>query len=133
MLNKLLFGLIDYETFKNWYAHILVHLKQRIDNLYEYLVQFPMLSLENELGKHIFTNLQKLGTFELSEQTFYRARQLKNQSPYDEANMWNPPADKVAVYEGRYNHFGQSFLYMADDEETAFSEVIPEWHRSCSI
>lgn len=133
MLNKLLFGLINFETFKNWYTQILIHLKKRIDDFYNYLEQYPMLSLENELGKHIYNNLIKLGTYELNEQTFCRARQLRSQDPYDEANMWNPPADKVAVYEGRYNHFGQSFLYLADDEDTAFKEVIPEWHKSCSM
>ncbi|MBU8726918.1 RES family NAD+ phosphorylase [Bacillus pumilus] len=133
MLNKLLFEEISYEDFKDWYVKILVDLKQEIEAFYNHIVEFPMLALEHKLGKRLHDNIKNLDKYELSDKVFYRARALKKYVPYDEAGMWNPPADKVAVYEGRYNHFGQSFLYMATDEDTAFKEVIPEWHGSCSM
>ncbi|WP_294749789.1 RES family NAD+ phosphorylase [uncultured Exiguobacterium sp.] len=133
MLNKLLFERISYERFKNWYVRILVSLKREIEEFYKYIVEYPMLALEHTLGKRLHDNIKELEKYKLTNQDFYRARALTTYIPYDEAGMWNPPSNKVAVYEGRYNHFGQSFLYMANNEETAFKEVIPEWHSSCSM
>ncbi|TDL88734.1 RES domain-containing protein [Vibrio vulnificus] len=133
MLNKLLFGEITNEGFQNWYTNVLANLKGEVNRFYNHIVKYPMLALEDKLGKQIYDSLKDLDRYELTDQIFFRARPLIENIPYDEEGMWNPPAYKLAVYEGRYNHFGQSFLYMAADEETAFKEVIPEWHRSCSM
>lgn len=133
MLNKLLFEEIDYEYFKNWYTKVLVEVKKYVNRLYEKIIKYPMLALDDKLGKYIYENLKRLGRFQVRDQIFYIARQLNSNIPFDEPNMWHPPSNRVAVYEGRYNHFGQSFLYLANNEETAFMEVIPEWHKSCSM
>ncbi|UUI39981.1 RES family NAD+ phosphorylase [Oceanobacillus oncorhynchi] len=133
MLNKLLFNVIGYNEFKTWYNGILIGLKRQIDQFYNYLKEYPMLALNTEFGRHILENINGLGKHEITNASFYRARKMKEYIPYDEGGMWHPAAEKVAIYEGRYNHFGQSFLYLSSNEMTAFSEVIPLWHRSCSM
>lgn len=132
-LNKLLFGDISYKDFRHWYTNPLISLKSRIEDFYNYLIKFPMLGMKHKLGVEMSEKLAGLGSYEIVNRTFYRARELKQNVPYDEDHMWNPPRDRAAIYEGRYNHFGQSFLYMAGDKVTAFKEVIPPWHSACSL
>ncbi|MUG70602.1 RES family NAD+ phosphorylase [Paenibacillus validus] len=133
MLNKLMFGVISYEEFIQWYNTPLSLLKKKVDDFYSYLILNPMLGMNHEVGKLIFKNIKGLPKINIEDKVFYRARELKNMSPYSESEMWNPPAGKVPIGEGRYNHFAKSFLYLANNEETVFKEVIPPWHKTCSM
>ncbi|WP_169871291.1 RES family NAD+ phosphorylase [Shouchella patagoniensis] len=133
MLNKLLFKEIDYEYFTQWYVRLLTRLKKDVNDFYDHLVEFPMLGLNHNLGQSINEGFKEAYKYHLKNKTFYRARKLEEFKPFDEEGMWHPPSHLVDVFEGRYNHFGQSFLYMAEDEITAFKEVVPEWYRSCSM
>jgi hypothetical protein len=110
MLNKLLFNKITYKDFILWYTKILQQLKSRVNRFDSHLRRYPMLGLEDGFGKEITKNLTMLGKHKIMEESYYRARELKMHEPYNEDGMWNPPADKVAIYEGRYNHFGQNKL-----------------------
>lgn len=133
MLNKLLFRVITDEEFIEWYNTPLRIFKQKVDDFYSYLIRNPMLGLNHEVGKLIFKEINALLKINIEDKVFYRARELKNMSPYIESEMWNPPVGKVPIGEGRYNHFAKSFLYLADNEETVFKEVIPQWHKTCSM
>jgi hypothetical protein len=133
MLNKLLFGAVDYHNFTEWYNKPLSDLKKRVDSFSLHLQSSPMLGLQHEVGKFILDHISDLPKINLNNQIYYRARELKSMIPYSESEMWNPPVGKVSIGEGRYNHFAKSYLYMADDEDTVFKEVIPAWHRTCSM
>lgn len=52
MLNKLLFGVISYNEFTEWYNTPLNHLKKKIDNFNSYLITFPMLGLDHDVMSH---------------------------------------------------------------------------------
>lgn len=133
MMNKLLFGKINYYEFTEWYNTPLNLLKKKIDDFYSHLVSFPMLGLDHDVGRLILKHISKLPKVDVENKMYYRARELKSMSPYSESEMWNPPVGKVQIGEGRYNHFAKSYLYMADNEETVFKEVIPAWHKTCSM
>lgn len=133
MLNKLLFQKIDYDDFIEWYNKILIDLKKKIDDFHNYLVEFPMLGFDHVIGKRIFKNIDGLPKVSIEEKYFYRVREVGELSPYLEKEMWHPPVGKVQISEGRYNHYGRSYLYLADNEETAFKEVIPQWHKTCCM
>ncbi|TQR46382.1 RES family NAD+ phosphorylase [Paenibacillus popilliae] len=133
MLNKLLFGVITYNEFTEWYNTPLYHLKKKIDDLHLHLITSPMLGLDHDVGRSILKHIGKMPKINIENKIYYRARELKSMSPYTESEMWNPPVGRVPIGEGRYNHFAQSYLYMADNEETVFKEVIPPWHKTCSM
>jgi hypothetical protein len=133
MLNKLLFGVITYIEFTAWYNTPLNHLKKKIDNFHSHLMTFPMLGLDHDVGRFILKHISELPKINIENKIYYRARELKSMSPYMESEMWNPPVGEVPIGEGRYNHFAKSYLYMADNEETVFKEVIPTWHKTCSM
>ena len=44
-----------------------------------------------------------------------------------------PDPNKVYVKEGRYNHTGQSFLYLSNFEKTAFLEIKSGSENICTI
>jgi len=65
---------------------------------------------------------------------YYRARLFDSSGKmYSTAQMGNPDPAHVEVPEGRYNHFGQSFLYLADNPETALRETSPHKDGICVI
>lgn len=133
-LNELLIGAIDYSTFKKCYEEILRTTDLEIQSLHEHLTNFPMLALENPVAQKVHKIIPEFPTFTLLEDTvLFRARVLENINPYKDIEMWNPPVEKVHVYEGRYNHYGQSYLYLASNVKTAMKETTPIWHRACSI
>jgi hypothetical protein len=100
-----------------------------VDKLFEFnkfLSLFPYLGLSSssKTGRQIF-NLVKNGKAHLIEsEEWYRARKLNTESRiFLSDEMGAPDPNKVYVKEGRYNHTGQSFLYLSNFERTAFLEI----------
>lgn len=93
---------------------------KEFDNLLE---KVPSLAYSHKFGRKIFNELEKLN-FPVSSVsgTFYRAREAKSSEILSKEKMLNPPTGKSQ--EGRYNHSGQSHLYLSSDFETAIEEVI---------
>lgn len=132
-LNKLLFNQITFEEFVGWYTIILNKMEERIKRFHQYLVEYPMLGMKHEMGIEIMNRLDSLNRITIENTVFYRARKTESIEPYDEDGMWNPNPYKYQVLEGRYNHFGKSFLYLASNEETAFKEISNENDDKCCI
>lgn len=93
---------------------------QQFDNL---LQKTPLLAYSNQFGRKIYNDLKKLN-FPVSsvDGTFFRVRESKSSEIMSIEKMMNPPTG--ISQEGRYNHSGQSHLYLSSDSETAIEEVI---------
>ncbi|WP_439484312.1 RES family NAD+ phosphorylase [Cyclobacterium plantarum] len=103
----------------------------KVDSLYgtqvqefeKLIEQFPMLGHTHKFGKRIFKELEKelLPTVEIHG-NYYRARKVTSSEVLSIDKMYNPPTGKPQ--EGRFNHSGQSHLYLANSKETAIKEVV---------
>lgn len=91
----------------------------------ELLESFPLLAYTNKFGKRINREIRdkKLPTTTI-EGDFFRARRVEGSEVLLTQKMYNPPIGKSQ--EGRFNHAGQSHLYLANDKETAIREVISD-------
>ncbi|MCL8000781.1 RES family NAD+ phosphorylase, partial [Brucella sp. 21LCYQ03] len=64
----------------------------------------------------------------LPSHSFYRARKVTNHDILEINEMLNAPVGKST--EGRFNHSGQSHLYLANTKETAIKEVVQNLKNS---
>ncbi len=87
------------------------------------LESFPLLAYSNRFGKRIHKELKegKLPKIAIKGD-FYRARRVESSEVLTKDGMYNPPTGKPQ--EGRFNHAGQSHLYLSNDKATAIKEVI---------
>ena len=110
-----------------------------MDKLFEFnkfLSMYPYLGLSSssKTGKQIF-NLVKNGKVHFIEsEEWFRARKLNNESRiFLSEEMGAPDPEKDYIKEGRYNHTGQSFLYLSNFEKTAFLEIKEDSENICAI
>ena len=98
-----------------------------VRELEELLEQYPLLAYRDKLAKRIYKEI-KGGKLPIAtvEGKFYRARKVESSEVVTSQGMYNPPIGKPT--EGRFNHAGQSHLYLASDKITAIKEVIAEEH-----
>ncbi len=91
------------------------------------LENFPLLAYSNRFGKRIHKELKerKLPSITIKGE-FYRARRVESSEVLTVDGMYNPPIGKPQ--EGRFNHAGQSHLYLSNDKATAIKEVITNEH-----
>lgn len=91
------------------------------------LEQFPLLAYQDELAQRIYKEIKerKLPVTTATGK-FYRARKVESSEVISSRKMYNPPLGKPT--EGRFNHAGQSHLYLANDKKTAIKEVITDEH-----
>lgn len=87
-----------------------------------HLEKTPMLGFQHTFGKKLFNEL-KNGSFpSISIQgRFYRSRPVTSSEIFTSGKMGSAPKGKPT--EGRFNHSGQSHLYLASDKATALLEV----------
>ncbi|MDP9954785.1 hypothetical protein J2X97_000422 [Epilithonimonas hungarica] len=97
---------------------------KKINEFRSLLIKTPLLGYQNSFGKAIYKEL-KNNTFPIislsSNEFFFRARKVSNHDIIESHQMLNAPTGKST--EGRFNHSGQSHLYLANTEETAIKEV----------
>lgn len=91
------------------------------------LEQYPLLAYQNSLAKRIHKeiNQRKLPVTSINGR-FFRARKVESSEVISSRKMYNPPVGKPS--EGRFNHAGQSHLYLANEKATAIKEVINDEH-----
>ncbi|MDA8229120.1 MAG: RES family NAD+ phosphorylase [Desulfitobacterium hafniense] len=58
---------------------------------------------------------------------WYRGRTASSSEVYESKDMQAPPIGRAR--DGRYHHNGQSFLYIADNRETAIGEVLDDYYK----
>lgn len=95
---------------------------KQVAELERMLEQFPLLACQHSFAKKIYKEVQtgKIPKTEISG-NFFRARKVESSEVIRTGNMYEPPVGKSG--EGRFNHAGQSHLYLSNDKETAMREV----------
>ena len=105
----------------------------KIESFLKFLNKNSLLGYKHSVGKSIYREL-KLNKFPItklsSNDNFYRARKVSNQDIIESAEMFNAPIGKST--EGRFNHSGQSHLYLAESKETSIKEVVQNL-RNCLV
>lgn len=93
-----------------------------VRELEKLLESFQLLAYQNKLAKRIYKEIQgKKLPISSASGKFYRARKVESSEVISSNNMYNPPIGKST--EGRFNHSGQSHLYLANEKITAIKEV----------
>ncbi len=98
-----------------------------VRELEELLESFPLLAYQNKFAKRIYKEIKdkKLPTTSIKGK-FFRARKVESSEVFNSKKMYNAPLGKPE--EGRFNHSGQSHLYLASSKETAIKEVTSDEH-----
>lgn len=93
-----------------------------LKRLIKFIEKNPLLVYKDPLAQDVFNEIERKG-FPVTEVKgkFYRARKVENSNILDSDELHCPPMGKS--HEGRFNHSGQSHLYLASDIETAINEV----------
>ena len=93
-------------------------------SFYNFLIKYPMLGLEHEVGKKIFLNIQQTRLKEIVNISVFRARErnhLNRPNPFTQIEMFEAPYG-IAGH-GRFNVKGQGELYTCDNKEIALKEI----------
>jgi RES domain-containing protein len=109
---------------------------QQLRVFHDFLSLYPYLGLADPAGtgKHIFDTVGAWPRVQLNSQEWYRARLIDQESRiFCSDEMCSPDPVKVSIKEGRYNHTGQSFLYLADSQDTAFNEIKRNKENICAM
>ena len=97
---------------------------KKIENFTKLLENTPFLGYGDSFGKKLYKEL-KGGQFPVTainpNESYFRARKVNNHDILESNKMLNAPQGKPT--EGRFNHSGQSYLYLAENKETAIKEV----------
>jgi len=97
--------------------------KHRLDSFYSHLVKYPYLGLEHEVGSQIANDIKLLKLITIKNQLFYRARKKEGTIKYTKKDMHPPNSRKIKINEGRFNHYGQSLLYLGSSENVCSKEI----------
>ncbi|MDW4112010.1 RES family NAD+ phosphorylase [Staphylococcus saprophyticus] len=92
-----------------------------------YIQNNPMLILNHKIGKKIYDEIQSfnIGLFETAEElTLYKTRTKKDKFPFSYEQMSITPYDISRG--GRFDSYGQSLLYTANQKEISLLEVYDE-------
>ena len=102
----------------------------------EFLKEYPYLGLcdPGGIGNDIMERIAKWNRYKLEPKEWYRARKINEESRiFSSEEMGAPDPQKTYIWEGRYNHTGQNFLYLSDDPETAFQEIREGKQNLCAV
>lgn len=109
-------------------------IKEKLVDFNNFIIDFPYLGILHPVGKEIFNCIAEAPTYNIVEETWHRARLLNDESRiFNSDEMRTPDPNKVYIKEGRYNHTGQSFLYLAIDQKTSFLEIKKNKENTCVI
>jgi hypothetical protein len=116
-------GELRYEALMDeWFAKY----ANRLDEFHQFLTKYPYLGAAHDFGKELRDGLAKFPSRALKDQVFYRARRITSGRPYTLIDFMPPDPAKHSVGEGRYNHAGQSVMYMAEDKDGAAIECVAD-------
>jgi hypothetical protein len=113
----------EYEAyFCHRYDEIVEKTKVPIQSFYDFLSKYPYLGLEHEVGLKIKEEIKEMDLIPITDELFYRARKIEKGKIFTHEDMLNPP-QTITIPEGRFNHFGQSHLYLGNSEELCANEI----------
>lgn len=95
----------------------------KLNKLISHIEKYPLLVLQDNLAKEIFNEI-KTGKFHTAKVAgeFYRVRLVEGSRIFNSEDMMCAPLGKPL--EGRFNHSGQSHLYLSNNKRTAIEEVL---------
>ncbi|WP_018395833.1 RES family NAD+ phosphorylase [Bacillus sp. 37MA] len=99
--------------------------ENEVISFYNYLAKYPMLGLNDDVGKKIFDWVKKAKLYEIEDNTEHfraRLRAPGQTRPYTEPEMWEAPYGLSG--HGRFNPIGQGVLYTSSRLEGAAAEVL---------
>lgn len=101
-------------------------LVQELAEFHQCLSEYPSLGLADPkgTGQRIRISIQNHPRKTLKPKIWFRARELNEDRLFSSYEMGAPDPDKVLIRDGRYNHAGQSFLYLSSEAETALCEIV---------
>jgi hypothetical protein len=93
---------------------------------------YPSLGSTDPVGNKIIKEIKK-GGYPICDVygIWYRAKCLKDEADIKRINFDAPPPGKPK--EGRYNHSGQSVLYLSKDRDTAITEALEDRYESKTV
>jgi hypothetical protein len=109
---------------------------EKLSTFSEFLEKYPYLGLKDPrgIGHQIMKAIKGWPASKLEPRPWYRARMINDESRvFRSSEMCAPDPEKVFIREGRYNHTGQSFLYLSDSRETAFLEIRQANENVCAM
>ncbi len=105
---------------------------KQVDKLQEHLEKYPFLTLNAPLGRTIYREITQNTPPTCSIQgTWYRTRPVEDSKIYQLEDMKAPPIGRAG--DGRYNHAGQSILYLAEDLETSMREAVNDLEDAAMV
>jgi hypothetical protein len=108
--------------------------REEIESFSSFLSNYPYLGLAHPVGRKLFDSIKKASRQNIDSQIWYRARRLNDERRlFKSSEMGAPDPNKCQILEGRYNHTGQSVLYLSSDKETAFSELKLKNENLCAV
>jgi len=113
------------QDFRRKYDNIVEIAQDKIQPFYDFLAEYPYLGSEHEVGKEIAKEIKLMPLETIKNQYYYRARRPENGKIFKHEDMLNPPKE-IPISEGRFNHYGQSHLYLGETEELCAKEITNE-------
>lgn len=116
-------GELRYESLMDeWYEKYAI----RLNEFHDFLAKYPYLGVAHELGKELRDGVSRFPSRTIENEEFYRARRITSGKNYAVSDFLPPDPTKCPVGEGRYNHAGQSVMYLADDKDGAAIECVED-------
>lgn len=119
-----------------WYSKVDSVYKKHVQAFEDHLLDSPMLALGHSFGRRILKEIreQKLPTTSVQGK-FYRVRKVDGDQIFKVRDMLHAPLGKPS--DGRFNHAGQSHLYLSTERDTALREVLDQdciaWATSITL
>ena len=116
-------GELHYESLMaEWYeSH-----EHRLDEFHEFLTKYPYLGAAHDFGKELRQVISEFPSTAIAGELYYRARRVESGREYAIEDFLPPDPAKCFIGEGRYNHAGQSVMYLGADKIGAALECIRE-------
>ena len=111
--------IIRDQYYKEWEKTI----QPKLKDFQTFLEKYPYLGLNHEVGKKISKMMYKFPKHQVYEEIWVRGRKINSSRKYSQSDMY-PPEEYNCKAEGRFNHYGQSFLYLSQTEQGCVNELL---------
>jgi hypothetical protein len=115
----------EEQPYRQFVARCSVKYGTKLSDFERHLSRFPSLGILHRLGRSIWRAVSRFPAKTIRQERFIRVRRFNGDSELAKIKregMGAPDPLVCAIKGGRYNHEGQSFLYMSSDEETGIAE-----------
>nr|WP_279391932.1 RES family NAD+ phosphorylase [Virgibacillus halodenitrificans] len=95
-----------------------------IFSFYNYLIKYPLLGLNHDVGRKIFNDVSKQKLITVSNLKLFRARERNSEEremPFNELEMFEAPYGISG--HGRFNVKGHGELYTCENKDVALKEI----------